>query len=213
MSFRNTLILIVALALLGGYVYFVEIRQPTPEEVEEAELQLWALEPEAISGLTVTDNKEDKRTQLVKEEETWRMVAPSEEEVDEPRVKRVVDQIKKLRARRKLEEQTGDLATFGLDKPAFTVRVGLAEGGEEVLQIGDLNPQRTGYYAKHGDDPAVYLIPSFTVDELKRLVEEPPKKPTPTATVTPTPEVTATPAVTATPVETPAATPAPTPTG
>jgi hypothetical protein len=211
MRFRNTLILIVALVLLGGYIYFVEMHQPPAEEVEETELQLWQLDSDSIVRLTVTDNKEDKRTELVKEGGTWRMAAPSEEEVDEPKVKRAVERIEKLEARRKLGEQPGDLSVFGLDKPAFTVRVELTGGDEEVLQVGDLNPQRTAYYVQHEGDPAVYLVTSFTIEELKRLVEQPPKKPTLTPTVTHTPEVTPTPEATATPAETPGATPAATP--
>jgi len=68
----------------------------------------------------------------------------------------------------------------------------LSEGGEQVLQVGEQNPQRTAYYVQHQSDPAIYLVGSFTIEELKRLVSEPPRKPTPTPTATSTPEATPT---------------------
>jgi hypothetical protein len=68
---------------------------------------------------------------------------------------------------------------------------------------GDKNPQGSSYYVQEEGDENVYLLYASTIDDLKRLVTEPPKKPTPTPTLTPTPGITVTVTATATPAMTP----------
>jgi hypothetical protein len=64
------------------------------------------------------------------------------------------------------------------------------------------DPKGSAYCAEK-DDENVYLAYASIVDDLKRLITEPPKKPTPTPTFTPTVGITATATATSIPAITP----------
>ena len=202
MKARNTLILVAIFALLAGYVYFVEMRKE--EEIEEKPLTIFDLATEEVESLEVRDNVEPSVVRLVKDKEgNWRIEEPFSEEADQVRVEGLVGRVAKMSASRVVTETAADLAPFGLAEPPLTVRVGLA-GEEGILQVGDKNPRGSAYYVQREGDEAVYLVYAGLIDDLKRLITEPPKKPTPTptATIAPTPAVT--PTATATPTATPA---------
>jgi hypothetical protein len=195
---RNTLILAVVFVLLLGYVYFAEIR-PGPATEESDQIPVWALEGEEIESVTVTDHRENRAGRIVKDEGgTWRVEEPSPDEADPSRVERLIEQVAELTARRAVTEGVEDLSPFGLAEPLFTARVGLKGGQEEVLQIGEQNPQRSAQYVRREGDETVYLVETYLIDSLKELITDPPFQPTPTLTPTPAPE-TPTPEVTPTP--------------
>lgn len=197
MNVRNTLILVVLLALLGAYVYFVEIKgeagkeaTPTPSAV-----QVFDLEEDEVTGLTVTGPEGTTRLRRDAGGE-WQMEAPSQEPADDIRVGALSSTLARLSATRALTDVT-DLEPFGLAAPSWTVEVVLSSGETHRLQIGDQNPAGGSYYIKKEGDPAIYLVYASTVQSLQRLVTDPPYRPTPTATLpppeTPTPVETATP--------------------
>jgi hypothetical protein len=201
MNVRNTLILVVLLALLGAYVYFFEIRgeagkeaTPTPSTV-----QVLDLEEDQVIGLTVTGPEGTTRLHREVGGE-WQMDAPSQEPADNIRVGAISDTLARLSASRALTDVT-DLEPFGLAAPSWRVEVALANGETHRLEIGSQNPAGGSYYVKKEGDPAIYLVFASTVQGLQRLVTDPPYRPTPTATVPPpeTPTATPTAAETATP--------------
>ncbi|MFQ6057702.1 MAG: DUF4340 domain-containing protein [Anaerolineae bacterium] len=201
MKLRNTLILLAIFVILLGYVYFAEIRPGPAREEPATKVPILTVSVGDIESLTVRDNKGDKTARIVKDEGgTWRIEQPSPDEADQTRVERLIKQVAELTARRMVAQQGEDLTPFGLAEPLFTARIGLKGGEEEVLHIGEQNPQRSAYYVQRGGQGPVYLVEGYVINQLKGLITNPPVKPTPTRT--PTPEVTPTP--------TPAATPTPT---
>lgn len=213
MKWRNTIILIVIFALLGGYVYFFEIRKGESEvETESDERTIFDLPREEVVGLVV--QSEEGTTRLTKEgDQPWQMEEPTQEEADDERVDNMVFRITRLKASRVLTETMGELADYGLDKPQITATVKLKDDNEEVLLVGDETPNKAKHYIQKKGDPSVYLVVTNFANDLKRLVTEPPKKPTPTPTATITPTPTITPTVTITPTLTITPTVEPTPTG
>lgn len=205
MNVRTTLILLVLLALLGGYVYFFEIKgeggqeaTPTPTSV-----QVLDLEEDQVTGLVVSGP--EGTTRLRREVGgQWQMEEPAQEPADDIRVGAISDTLAKLSATRALTEVT-DLEPFGLASPSWTVEIALADGQTHRLQIGEKNPAGGYYYIKKEGEPAIYMVFASTIQGLQRLVTNPPYQPTPTPTATPAPPETPTP--TPTPVE--AATPTP----
>ncbi len=206
MNVRNTLVLVVLLALLGAYVYFFEIKgeggkeaTPTPSTV-----QVLDLEEDQVTGLTVTGPEGTTRLRREVGGE-WQMQEPAQEPADDLRVSALSDSLARLSATRALTD-VGDLEPFGLAAPSWTVEITLASGETHRLQIGDQNPAGGSYYIKKEGDPTVYLVYASTVQGLQRLVSDPPYRPTPTPTLPPpeaTPTATPTPAETAAPTATP----------
>lgn len=121
---------------------------------------------------------------------------------DNTRVNGVVMRLGNLKARGRVLESLSDAQKpeYGLAQPETQLTVG-RESDSLTLLIGAQNPQRTGHYAQLAGAPALYLIESLLVDDLKRLVTQPPDPPTPTPvpTVSPTAATITTPGPTGTP--------------
>lgn len=147
--------------------------------------------------LEVRDQPET--TVLAKDEDKpWQIVQPIQGEADQARVERIVDRLAKLGASRVVTESVADTSVYGLAEPQLTAKLTLKDGREEILLVGDKNPHGTAYYTQREGNEALYLVYASTVDDLKRLISEPPKKPTPTPTAMITPPLTATPPLTTT---------------
>ncbi len=202
MKLRNTLILVVIFALLAGYVYFFEMKRAEEGEGEEPKTtQVFDLVAEDIVELTVKGPEGTTRLSRV-EGQAWQIEEPIQEEADDVRINSLVNRLAKLTAGRTLTE-TSDLAAYGLAEPQLTAELKTKDNQVETLLAGDKNPQGSSYYVQKKGDDNIYLVYVSTIDDLKRLITEPPKKPTPTPTFTPTVSVTVTVTATSTPATTP----------
>jgi hypothetical protein len=64
-------------------------------------------------------------------------------------------------------EDAKDLKPFGLDKPARSVTLGLADGGTRTLEVGTANPEKK-YPVRQSGSGLVALVSSTLVDELAK---------------------------------------------
>lgn len=71
-----------------------------------------------------------------------------------------------------------NLADFGLLAPAYTVKLGYANGVRHKIEVGNLTPTSSGYYVQF-DDGAVYVISQYNLDPILNLITRPPYPPTP----------------------------------
>ena len=202
MNQRNTLILLVILAALAAYVYFGEMQKgPGGQGTETPSSQplvFTNLSGQDVLGLKVT-TADGKSVELKREAgKPWTMVAPASQGVDDTRVNSLVEQLAQLTASRVLT-QTNNLAEYGLITGTFTANITLTGGVTHTLLVGETNPSGNSYYAlADGKQSPVYLIYSNNVDELQRLVTEPPYPPTPVPTALPSPTIEILPPITAT---------------
>ncbi|MFB0535160.1 MAG: DUF4340 domain-containing protein [Anaerolineae bacterium] len=200
MKLRNTLILVVIFALLAGYVYFFEMKKAEEGEQEEGPKTTHVFDLVADDVVELTVKGPEGTTRLSREGQPWKIEEPIQEEADDVRINSLVNRLARLTASRTLTE-TGDLATYGLAEPQLTAELETKDNQVETLLAGDKNPQGSSYYVQKEGDENVYLVYANTVDDLKRLITELPRKPTPTPTFTPTASITVT--ATATPTITP----------
>jgi hypothetical protein len=191
MNRRNTLILLVILAALAAYTYFGEIQKGTGQGAETPSSQpaIFNLSGQDVLGLKVT-TAAGQSVELKREAgKPWTMVTPASQGVDDTRVNSLVDQLAQLTASRALT-QTNNLAEYGLITGTFTADITLTGGVTHTLLVGETNPSGNSYYAlADGKQSPVYLIYSSSVDELQRLVTQPPYPPTPTTLPSPTIEI------------------------
>jgi hypothetical protein len=200
MNRRNTLILLVILAALAAYTYFGEIQKGTGQGAETPSSQpaIFNLSGQDVLGLKVT-TAAGQSVELKREAgKPWTMVTPASQGVDDTRVNSLVDQLAQLTASRALT-QTNNLAEYGLITGTFTADITLTGGVTHTLLVGETNPSGNSYYAlADGKQSPVYLVYSSNVDELQRLVTQPPYPPTPTPTTLPSPTIEILPPITAT---------------
>lgn len=79
--------------------------------------------------------------------------------------------LESLRMESVADEQAKDLRKYGLDKPARTVKLTLADGGYKILEIGGPAGEKK-YHAREASSPLVAVIPSAIVDDLAKGMKE-----------------------------------------
>jgi hypothetical protein len=88
-------------------------------------------------------------------------------------------------ALRVLSELDGnDPATYGLDEPAYVIKVKFDGGEEHILEVGDRTISDAGYYARL-DKGGIVIIDPNGIDALTNLVLFPPYLNTPTPSPVP----------------------------
>lgn len=183
MSFRNTLILVAVLALLGGYVYFVEMQKPEATPVaNEADKYVFTLSASALQTLQIKDGGQS--VFLVNSGGTWYVGGAGGSEADMTQLGTAISYLTNLKASRVITDLSAGVGVYGLDSPPVEAVMQVSADKTESLLIGDKTPQGSSYYAQRKGVSAVYLIPEYLVVTLKGLVARPPYIPTPTVVVT-----------------------------
>jgi hypothetical protein len=192
MKFRNTAILLVILAILAVVAVWETHRGPAGESPQEKAKWVFTLGRDDVSEFEVKDGSQSVFMARGGTGD-WFIGAIGGPPADTARINSVLDSVVSLKSTRVITDTSVGLAAFGLDNPPVQARLGLGEGKNEVLFIGNENPQGTSYYAQRQGSPNVYLISTSLVDDLKKLVSEPPYRPTPTPPPEPSGTTAATP--------------------
>ncbi len=210
MSFRNTVVLLVVLVVLGGVVFWVNKRQGGAATNPDATPTPGPLTPLTASDVESIEIKQEDRWITVKrQDDSWVVDSDLPEPADGDKVTQALNRLVGLRPTRTLDD-VQNFGDFGLLKPAWTITLQPKEGKAVIFHVGDENPGGTSRYVRVTGDPTVYLVPKLSVEDVQQWLTEPPYQPTPAPEATETPAETPTPAETAKPAETPGpATPAP----
>lgn len=151
-----TLLMLIVLAGLGGYLYLVEFPAKEREEKQESEQKHILPFPEtAITGLSITTAQglvEFKH----KEPSKWSIVAPLQTDADNREVQALIRALVTGTVSRTVEEQVTQLAPFGLEQPVTTITL-TAGTQQETISIGDSGPLSNTLYVLRGSDRHVLL--------------------------------------------------------
>ncbi|HKB14945.1 MAG TPA: DUF4340 domain-containing protein, partial [Planctomycetota bacterium] len=128
-------------------------------------------EPSSATEFTIEGPLVGSRVHLVKQGETWSIAGPE----GGPAKKEVADAWVQGFGLSFFKEVAGkgeDRAKYGLANPELTVRAKTAEGIEHVARFAKGAADKTFYAAKGEDDPWIFVVPDWTVDNLKKKVED-----------------------------------------
>jgi hypothetical protein len=157
----STLVLVVILAGLGGYIYFVDSRRdPGAGDVKE----------KVFGGTLSTTDIEDVQitlssgeiAHLQKADGAWRLVEPSQAAADENEMTSITSSLASLEMQRVVDENAGDVKQYGLD-PA-RVEVAFRSKGEKEprrIALGEKTPTGGDIYARVPGQKRVFLVSSF----------------------------------------------------
>jgi hypothetical protein len=162
----STLLLVVVLAGLGGYIYFVDSKRPEPGiDGEPAKEKVYSLVPDAVSEVKLTFNGETSL--LRKSESGWKMIAPVETEADAAEAASLGQALANLEMVRVVEENATDLQKYNLATPPITVefKAGSVNGS---LLLGDKNATQGEMYALKNGEKKVFLVSSFQETNFNR---------------------------------------------
>jgi hypothetical protein len=169
---RSTIALIVVLAGLGAYIYFVTWKK-TPETSTSKQEKVFAgVESDKVEEVTVKAEKGDITT-LKKENGTWNIVAPLTAKADESQSSAIANALSQLEIVRVVDENPTDLKDYGLASPR--VEVDFKAGGGKTtgrVQLGDKSPTGSDLFAKRNDDKKVFLVASYQENTLNKSTFE-----------------------------------------
>ncbi|MBX3327064.1 MAG: DUF4340 domain-containing protein [Nitrospira sp.] len=151
-----TILLLVMLAGLGGYLYLVEFPAKQQEEKQEtAQKQLLPFPETAITGLSVTTAQGPLEIRLT-EPGKWSIVTPLRTEADTREVQALIRALVTATVTRTLEDQTTQLVAFGLEPPVTTITV-TAGTQQETISVGDSGPLSNTLYVLRKSDRRILL--------------------------------------------------------
>lgn len=148
--------MLLILAGLGGYVYFVELPNEKLEEKRETETTTLLLLPEAsITGLTIStaQGPVEMRQQAPG---SWTIVSPLQADADTREVQALIRALVTGKVTRTVDDTGTTLAPFGLDQPMTTITL-TAGDQQETLAMGDSGPLSNTLYVLRGSDHKVLL--------------------------------------------------------
>ena len=156
----STLLLVVVLAGLGGYIYFVDSKRPAAgPDGAEALGKVFTVEADKINELRISYQAESAL--LKKNNSGWKLVEPIQVEADPPEAIGVTTALNNIDIVRVVDENPSDLAQFGLANPNIIVSYKTENGGAGTLKLGNKNATQGELYAQMNDEKRVFLVNAF----------------------------------------------------
>jgi hypothetical protein len=156
---RSTLVLIVVLAGLVGYIYYLNNREDVPDDAKE----------KAFASVTAEDIEEvqiksasGQTSRAQKVDGTWKIVAPEAADADQSELSSITSSLATLELQRVVDEKAADMKPYGLEPPRIEVEF-RAKGDKEPrrIQFGERTPTGGDLYARVPGQPRVFLVSSF----------------------------------------------------
>jgi hypothetical protein len=168
---RSTIALVVVLAGLGAYIYFVTWKKPA-EPPSKQEKVFAGVQIDKIDELKVTSDKGDVTT-LKKDNGNWQLVAPVAAKADETEASGIANAVGQVEIVRVIDENPTDLKGYGLDMPRVEVDFkGAGDKDYRRLLIGEKSPTGADLFAKRNEEKKVFLIPASQETTLNRSTFE-----------------------------------------
>ena len=156
---RSTLVLIVVLAGLVGYIYYRNNREAAPEDARER----------AFASVTADDIEEVQisldggpTSRVQKIDGTWKIVAPEAADADQGELSSITSTLATLDVQSVVDENPADVKPYGLDPARIEVEF-RAKGDKEPrrVQFGEKTPTGGDLYARVAGQNRVFLVSSF----------------------------------------------------
>lgn len=157
---RSTILLLVVLAGLGAYIYFVTWKIE-PDDATKVAKVFEGLNSDAIVGLQVKSDK-GPMTTLEKDGETWAITAPEAAHTDQTEAASVATGLAAVEKGRVIEENAARLDDYGLAPPRIEIAFKkMNETTYQHLLIGSKTATGGDMFAKLENSNQVFLIPAY----------------------------------------------------
>jgi hypothetical protein len=175
MNWGKTLLLLLGLIALSGYLYIFEIRggaekKLADERKKQAEwrsIQLFPYQPDEFKKVTLF--KDGTTIVYEKEDGGWWMKEPLTIKGSEGAINDIILSIINVVETDPVGDNPTDLAQFGLDAPPLSISVVLEGNAQpKTLLIGVDNPTSITLYAKWEHEPRVFLVGSLIRWEMNK---------------------------------------------
>ena len=157
-SLRSTLVLLVVLAGLVGYIYY--LNREKPENSTDSKKAFAKLNSDQIEELRIK-SADNQTTTLQKTGTDWTLVDPVKTEADSNDVNAIASDLATMDIERVVDESPGDVKQYGLNPPRVEVAF-RTKGGKDFrrVDIGDKTATGGNLYAPIQGEKRVVLLNS-----------------------------------------------------
>jgi uncharacterized protein DUF4340 len=162
----STIVLLVVLIGLGGYIYFTGAK---PADSGSKQEKVFAgVDADKVNELKVKAESGDV-TSLKKEGGAWKIVAPVAAPAADADAQGIANTIGSLEIDRVVEENPADLKDYGLAEPRIDVEFKSSDGKPSGrLRIGNKTVTGGNVYAMRNDDKKVLLVADYQQASLNK---------------------------------------------
>ncbi len=155
----STIVLLVVLGGLVGYIYFVDAGNEAADP--NAKPKVFELTADNIEELQFK-SPDGQTARVQRTGDAWQLVEPVKADADGGVVGTVTSNLGTLEVQRVVEESPSDLAQYGLSMPRIDVAFRLRDQKElQRLLVGEKTPTGGDLYAKRAEEKRVILISAF----------------------------------------------------
>jgi len=167
MRLRNTIIVLMLFAIVGGYAFIVS-RYSSPE----AQQKLLDVKPDDIAKIEL--HYSDRDIVLERDKgKPWRLVRPIGAEADQTQANNLARAIADCAVVRTVDDKPADLAPFGLKPPTTTVTVTTFDKKTlPAIEVGKSTPIGFNAYVRLADSPAVLLAEAVFSAGMNKTVND-----------------------------------------
>lgn len=160
-SGKMILLLLVAVALCGGYLAVQNLAQKEVVEAEDVQIKLLAAEADEVTGMSWALDGET--VSLEKADGQWVLDGEPDFPVNQEAAQKLAQAVADLTANRQL---TGveTLSDYGLEEPTFAVTVTMADGEWRLISQGERNALSGDAYVQISGDESVYIVSDAPAD-------------------------------------------------
>ena len=158
---RSTIALVVVLAGLGAYIYFVTWKTPEGDTAKKTDKVFTGVQADKIEEVRITSAGGDATT-AKKDNGAWQVMQPVTAKADESEISGITSALASIDVVRVIDENPSNLNEYGLSNPRIQVDF-KAAGDKDYrrLFIGEKSPTGADLFAKRNDEKRVFLIPAF----------------------------------------------------
>jgi hypothetical protein len=160
-SVRSTIALVVILAGLSAYGYFVTSKKPDTESGPVREKAFPSIQTDKVDELRIKSESGEK-TSLKKTDGAWQITEPVSVGADDTEVSGITNGLSQIEIVRVVDENPTDLKQYGLEGPRIQVEFKAPADKEfHRLFLGDKSPTGSDLFARREGEKRVVLVPVF----------------------------------------------------
>ncbi len=178
---RNTWLLLLLATILGGWVYFYEIRgQAKRTQIQAEQKQIFNFTEEAIAKITI--ERSNVTLELVRTGDSnrpWQMKQPEDVPASDATVSFLVDLLVRGERDRSFTVPATQLEEYGLDNPQTKISVTLNNGQIHQIFLGQPNINDKSLYAQtdlskknNNQETEILLVPKNWQYAVERDLQE-----------------------------------------
>jgi Domain of unknown function (DUF4340) len=162
----STLVLLVVLIGLGGYIYFTGAK---PADTGSKQEKVFAgVDADKVQEIKVKSESGDATT-LKKEGGAWKIVAPVSAAASDADAQGIANTIGSLEIDRVVDENPADLKDYGLAQPRIDIEFKSSDGKPSGrLRIGNKTVTGGNVYAMRNDDKKVVTVAEYQQASLNK---------------------------------------------